>query len=60
MNEAFSMMTKLNGTNSFMEDMMKNAMSQHSGNNYSSSSGRKQKKQVQLKRRLEEKNRLKN
>jgi hypothetical protein len=28
MNEAFSMMTKLNGTNSFMEDMMKNAMNQ--------------------------------
>ena len=61
MNEAFSMMTKLNGTNSFMEDMMKSAMSQHSGANYSSSSsGRKQQKQMQLKRRLEEKNRLKN
>ena len=66
MNEAFSMMTKLNGTNSFMEDMMKSAMNQGGGMMGAGGlfnpggEGRKQKKQAQLRRRLEERNRLKN
>lgn len=67
MNEAFSMMTKLNGSNSFMEDMMKSAMGQMGGGMNKSSSksdqttpmGRKHKKQMQLKRRIEERSRLK-
>lgn len=64
MNEAFSMMTKLNGTNSFMEDMMKSAMNQGGGMMgasplHAGSEGRKKKKQAQLRRRLEERNRLK-
>ena len=64
MQEAFTMMSKLNGTNSFMENMMKNVMNNQQQFNPSPADGnnnftRKSKKQAQLRKRLEEKNRNK-
>lgn len=56
MNEAFSMMTKLNGTNSFMEDMMKNAMNQ--GGNASFNDLQSQMKNNPVMRKNNTKNRL--
>jgi hypothetical protein len=70
MQEAFSMMSKLNGTNSFMSDMMNNVMSNGGMAGMAGMSGmggmggmgggndgvsRKSKKQAQLRKRLEEK-----
>lgn len=52
MQEAFSMMSQLNGTNSFMSDMMNNVMN-NSG--MGGGSNKRSKKQAQLRKRLEEK-----
>ena len=61
MQEAFSMMSTLNGSNSFMSDMMNNVMSNGGMAGMAGMAGgndgisRKTKKQAQLRKRLEEK-----
>lgn len=68
MQEAFSMMSKLNGTNSFMSDMMNNVMRNGMGGGMGGGMdgmggnhgvSRKSKKQAQLRKRLEEKHKNK-